>query len=582
MALIREEEINEIRSKADIVDVINHFVPLNRSGKEYRGKCPFHDDHDPSLHVSQEKQIFKCFVCGAGGNVFSFVRKFENVSFPEAVKRVADLTGYHLSVSVEEESPEQKDPRRTLLHRIMDETVKYTMYQLDTEAGAGVKKYLRERGMDENVCRKFQIGYNPAGESLYRFLKAKGYRETDMVDVNLVRIQAAGISDVFADRITFPIHDENGNPIAFSARTIRSGVESKYINTNETEIFTKGNTVYNYHRARNTARREGKIYVCEGVTDVIALDRAGIENAVATLGTACTTRQISLLKRIAARITFCYDGDHAGQAAILRAGKMARQAGCEVSVIRNETGQDPDEILMKSGAGALQELMKQEISWMEFVFSHLRSSYNLNNYLEKREFAQKVYEEIEQLDDEVDRKYFADQLADLTGFRFDVPAAVQVAVPLRKTASLISVPDGTRRAEEMILEMMMSSPRAVQQFEEKLGYMLDEKHQAIAMMMIDAVHTSGKVNPGALIDATDDLEMQSLIVELMDHETPYDEAVMNGAIRRILIAALEKEADAYRQQLGMELNQETRELILNRYDECLKKRRRYIDEENSK
>lgn len=128
----------------------------------------------------------------------------------------------------------------------------------------------------------------------------------------------------------------------------------------------------------------------------------------------------------------------------------------------------------------------------------------------------------------------------------------------------------------------MNSPRAVQQFEEKLGYMLDEKHQAIAMMMIDAVHTSGKVNPGALIDATDDLEMQSLIVELMDHETPYDEAVMNGAIRRILIAALEKEADAYRQQLGMELNQETRELILNRYDECLKKRRRYIDEENSK
>ena len=580
MVRISEEEIQAVRARADIVDVISHYLQVRRQGKNYKAVCPFHDDHDPSMNISPDLQIYKCFVCGAGGNVFSFVQKYEKISYPEAVGRVASLVGYTLSVNPEAYQP-KTDPHRENLYKVLNETIRFAAYQLNGRDGVNAKEYLYARGLNDDILTRFEIGYNPGGDSLYRFLHAKGYSDQDLVNVNVARITESGMHDVFSERIMFPIHDARGNPIGFSARTLR-GDTSKYINTNDTELFTKGDIVYNAHRAKTEARRQGKIYVCEGVTDVIAFAKAGIENAVCTLGTACTPHQISLLRSLAARIVFCYDGDKAGQAATYRGAKMAVDAGCDVSVIVNKTGLDPDEIIRTQSAEALQQMLRQEVTWIEFVLSYLSGRYNLNSYLEKKQFVEEAKAEISKLSDEADRQYFYDELSRISGMRIENTRqeTKNDYRPLKK----LSVKNGGDKAEELILCMMMTSAAAARTFEEELGYLNRPEHQTLAMMILDARHTYGTCSPAQLIDMSEDDKIRSLISTLASGEEygmPYDEKVMNGAIRKVKITVLSGEADAYKQQLNTDLNPLSRQLILNKYAECLRELRRYIDEENS-
>ena len=239
MARIEQEEIDALRNQADIVNVISHYIPVQRSGKGYKAICPFHNDHDPSMSISPERQIYKCFVCGNGGNVFTFVQNFEKVSFVEAVEKVAELTGFHLS-SKPAVSKVEVDPHKKALYNVLNETINYTMYQLDTSVALHAKEYLEKRGIDAETRKEFQIGYDPDRTSVTKFLRAKGFEEKDLVSSNVSRVNENGLFDVYAERITFPIHDMNGNPIGFSARTMDPDNPSKYINTNQTDIFTKG------------------------------------------------------------------------------------------------------------------------------------------------------------------------------------------------------------------------------------------------------------------------------------------------------------------------------------------------------
>ncbi|MCR5229065.1 MAG: DNA primase [Solobacterium sp.] len=579
MARIPEEEVNAVRAKADIVDVISKYLQVQKKGKDYKAVCPFHDDHDPSMTISPDKQIYKCFVCGAGGNVFTFVQNYENVSFPEAVEHVASLIGYRLSVSgTHEEKP--KDAHRENLYRILNETIRYTMYQMNTSEAQMEKVYLEKRGLNEDIREKFQIGFNPAGDVLLQFLKAKGYEERDMAACNVIRTGATGVHDVFSGRITFPIHDISGNPIGFSARTLDRDNPSKYINTNDTELFKKSDLVYNAHRARTSARREGKIFVCEGVTDVIAFARAGIENAVCTLGTSCTDHQIGILKNLAVKIVFCYDGDDAGQAATYRAAKMARKAGCTVSVIDNKTGLDPDEIIRERGAGALKELASQEISWMEFVLNYLQKHTNFQNYLEKKEFVQKAQAEINELEDEFDRKYFTEELSRISGFHLEYQP--KTTVFRRDKLAAVKIPSGSVQAEEQILAMMLASKSAAARFEERIGFLMDPSRNELAMLMIDAYRTRDRIDPSAFIDEVEDQNQKNLISKLTGSFAyrSYDSSLLDGAIRKVLITVKTNQADAFKEQLSHPMNQASREALLNEYQECLKELRGYIDEDS--
>ena len=534
MPSIREEDINAVRQKADIVDIIGHYLPVQKKGKSYVALCPFHDDHSPSMSISPDKQIYKCFVCNAGGNVFSFVQNYEKISFPEAVGRVASLVGYPLDIK--EAGPAiKKDPRKEKLYQILNEAIKYMMYELNSSEAIEQKEYLEKRGLDQTIREKFQIGYNPKADKLYQFLKAKGYEDKDLVACNLVRISEDGLHDVFYDRISFPIHDTYGNPIGFSARSINPNNASKYINTNETELFEKGNIVYNYHRARNEARKERCVYVCEGVTDVIAFAKAGIENCVCTLGTACTKQQIHLLKTLAPTVIFCYDGDDAGQRATYKAAKMARSIGLDVKIIKNTSEKDPDELIREEGKDAFLAWLSKNETWMEFVLRYFQRHVNMDNYGEKKEFVQKVLEEINQLEDDMDRQYFTEQLSKISGFNlaFTPKNEVPQAKHLKKTT--VALPNGTKEAEELLLQCMLENPEAAHYFEENLGFLNDETRQELAMMIVDAYRTHDVISASELMDSTNKKEIKTLIAKLSTEPsyTVYSEELMKGLARKV-------------------------------------------------
>ncbi len=580
MARIPQEEIQEIRRKADIVDIIGRYIPVQKKGREFRAVCPFHDDHDPSLHINADDQFYKCFVCNAGGTVFTFVQNYEHVSFPEAVGKVAELIGHPLSVKTSV-SPQKIDPEKERYYRVLNETIRFTCYEIGSEEATAARNYLEARGMDSAVREKFSIGFNPGKDRLTHFLHAKGYAESDMVAVNVSRTGVQGISDVFTDRITFPIHDRHGNPIGFSARTMDPENPSKYVNTTDTVLFHKGEIVFNAHRAAMAARREGKIYVCEGVTDVIAFSRAGIDNAVCTLGTACTVSQIRILKSLAPRIVFCYDGDNPGQNATMKAGRLARNENCEVGVVDNQTGLDPDEMLKNGGSDGLKQILSKELSWMEFVLKYLSERTNLNNYQERKDFVKRAKEEIDTLDDEMDRRYFTDELSRLSGFQLEYQPRRNETHAVRDREKRGPV-DGLVSAEEQILAMMMGHKDAAQRFTDTLGFLQDKDRYALAMLIIDAYRTKDTLNPSDLIDAAETQEQKNLITRLIDqwgYAKPYDQPALDGAIRKINITLKEARAEQFREQLAQSMNSESKQALMSKYIECLNDLRRYIDEE---
>lgn len=580
MPTIREEDINAVREKADIVDVIGHYLQVQRKGKSYVALCPFHDDHSPSMSISQDKQIYKCFVCNAGGNVFSFVQNYEKISFPEAVGRVASLVGYPLTIT---DSYQQKkvDPHKETLYKLLNEAIKFFMYELNSEEAKQEKEYLEKRGLDQATRERFQIGYNPKGDKLYAFLKAKGYHEKDMVACNLIRTAEDGLHDVFYGRITFPIHDKDGNPIGFSARSLDANTTSKYINTNETELFEKGKLLFNYHRARNQARKEKEVYIAEGVTDVIAFQKAGIENCVCTLGTACTKQQIQQLKQLAPTVVFCYDGDDAGQNATYKAARLAKDAGIDVLVVNNKTGKDPDEILREQDKEGLINLSKNTIPWMEFVIQYHSRKVNMDNYLEKKEFVQKTLTEIQALEDPLDRQHYSQVLSQLTGFTLDLEQPSKPVTPIQHKVSS-KIPNGAKEAEEAILYYMLQEEEASHDFETNLGFLNDRDRNELALMIVDAYRTQETIDAMRLMDSTKNEEIKKLIASLLaEEEKPnYTEAIMHGLARKVKIYAKTKEADGYKEQLEQDLNEVTQQLVLTKYHQCLTDLRRYIDEDN--
>ena len=378
---IPQADIDNIRQQADIVDIIGRYIPIEKKGSNaYRAICPFHDDHDPSLSISPSRQIFKCFVCQKGGNVFGFVQEYEKVDYIQAVAKVAQMINYPLDMS--KIVPVKRiDSKFAAYYDLLHEMIKFCRYSLNTSDGLRAKEYLLARKMDDKIIDMFDIGYNGKNNSVYNFLTAKKYSKQAMIETNIIFDNEYGESDVFANRIVFPIHDEFGNPIGFTARALDDNA-SKYINTSTTPIYVKGNFVYNMHRAKSFAKKANKIIVVEGVMDVIAFAKAGIYNVVATLGTAITAKQLHLIKQCSMNIVLAYDGDNAGQNAIYKAGIMAVDAGFEVSVYRNETTLDPDELIQSKGISYLQKSIDQPYAWMEFLFNYLQKKYNLEVYSE--------------------------------------------------------------------------------------------------------------------------------------------------------------------------------------------------------
>ncbi len=562
---IAEEDINAIRSSADIVDIIGHFLPLVRKGKGMSAVCPFHDDHDPSLSISQDKQMYKCFVCQKGGNVFTFVQDFEKISFVEAVVKVAQIIDYPLHVEVKEVI---HDPRQHALHKCMQEAISYMSFQLHASEGANASSYLVKRGLNKEIMEMFEIGFNGPNNQVVKFLQAKGFSEADIVACNIGRWNDVGIADVFFNRIAFPIHDARGNPVAFSARTMDPNVQSKYINSNENELYTKGQIIYNYHRAKQHVKRAGYIILCEGVMDVIAFARAGIYNAVATLGTACTPEQIRLLKQSSRRVVLCYDADNAGQKATLKVAKEIIAVGCEVTIVNNATGLDPDDIVNKYGPEELKSMLDHPLTWIEFVFEQYKKQFNLENYSDKKQFTQLVKTEIDCLKDDFDRQEFTHRLSQLTGFslsqlKSDVSVAKQVKSVAR--VRLKPIESGKMNAESTILSQMLLSNQACEIFKKQLGFLASDLGQQCAILIVDQYRKNNQLNVADLINQCTSDEQRRKIIALSTDEmyvSNYDEDLLRGAIRRFRAALLKEQIDEMQTQIKTITNLESKAALI--------------------
>ena len=534
--MIPEAVVQEIRDSANIREVIGHYIPLVKKGRNYTAVCPFHDDHDPSLSISEDKQIYKCFVCGKGGNVFRFVMDFKHCSFEEAVVEVASIIGKPINYQVSTvKKPKSKYER---LYEMMDETKRFTNYLLSTNGGKQAHDYLLERGLSEEVIERFKIGYNPKDNVLYRYLKEKGYSDEEMIKANLARLTDYGMQDVFYDRIMFPINDEYGRCIAFTARAL-SDNQAKYINTAETVIYTKGNVIYNADCAQEAIKKAGRVVVCEGVMDVIAFARAGIDYVVATLGTACSEQQLKLLQTHSKHLLLAYDGDAAGQNAILKLGKMAYQSGLSVGVIDNQSGLDPDEIIKTYKEKALRDLVGNEIHFIDFAIKYYAKRSNLNNYSERKSMAISVGELIDLVPDEYDRVNFEQSLYDLTKIQ-RLPNKTKEKCYNKKSKQEFVQPkysiDGLTKAEYTILSEMAISKRAVQIYQQDLGCMLSDVNEKLAVMIVEEYRKFGECRYDRIYDECNDDNIRKLIADLATFEfmpLEFNEEILKGAILKV-------------------------------------------------
>lgn len=396
--------INEIRSKVDIVDIISSYLPLTQKGKNFFGVCPFHDDTNPSMSVSREKQIYRCFSCGASGNVFNFIMDYEHVSFKEALSILANKTG----IEIKGLKLDKKESKYDKLYEIYELAHKYYQNNMSSSYAKKAKEYLNNRHIDEDMIKEYKIGLSlDKNDNLTKLLLSKGYDLNTLNNIGLTNYD----KDVYTNRIMFPLYDLNGRVVGFSGRRYDGIKENKYVNTKGTDIFQKGETLYNYHNAREFVRSKNQVIVMEGFMAVIRTLTTGIKNVVALMGTAMTKEQANLIKRLSTNVVLCFDGDEPGRKACLDNGNELEKLGCDVSIVELDGGLDPDDYILKYGGDDFKNLVKNAITLSDYRIKRLKKNINLNSDLEKTEYINNVLAETSKIEDEIHQEFILKKLA---------------------------------------------------------------------------------------------------------------------------------------------------------------------------
>ena len=389
---ITNEMINEIRNKVDIVEVISKYVPLTQRGKNYFGVCPFHDDHSPSMSVSKEKQIFTCFSCGATGNVFTFVADYEHIGFYDAVRLLGNQVGYNLG------NKSLTKNKNAESYEIYEQACKFYQNSLNSLLGKNANEYLEKRKIDKESVKKFRMGLSISKTSLTDYLISKGYSLKKLIELGLSNENG---TDLFSNRIMFPLYDLEGNIVAFSGRIYNTKDGSKYINTKETSIFKKGNILYNYHNAKEMLKKNSSVIVMEGFMDVIRANTIGITNCIATMGTALTKQNANLLKKMSDNIILCFDGDKAGEEATTSAINILKEIDVTPKVVRLEEELDPDEYILKYGKEKFTSKINNPESTIEFLMEQHKTNKNLTDIEDITRYINESLNDLLQIDDMV-------------------------------------------------------------------------------------------------------------------------------------------------------------------------------------
>lgn len=563
-----EEIIEEVRSRNDIVDLISTYVPLKKKGSSYFGLCPFHNEKSPSFSVSRDKQMYYCFGCGAGGNVFTFLMEYENFSFPEALKYLAERAGMELPEEELNEEAKRAMDEKSRLREMNKLSANYFYYLLHSKRGQKGLAYLKDRGITDETIKHFGLGYADIyNDDLYRFLKSKGYSDEDLKDSALVTIdERRGGNDKFWNRVMFPIMDVNNRVIGFGGRVMGDG-SPKYLNSKETKLFDKSRNLYGLNFARSSRKKE--IILCEGYMDVISMHQAGFTNAVAALGTAFTSGHGTLLKRYTENVILSFDSDEAGQRAILRAIPILKEAGLTIRVLDLTPYKDPDEFIKGLGAQALEERIRKAMSSFMFQVKVAAGRYNQDDPEEKTQFQHEAAKLLATIEEPLERKNYieavsreyyigARELEDLVNYYgtagYSSSQRQQTAPRQSERRQPVSEAkeEKKKQPQKLLLTWMVNEPQLFEKLEGIIGPddFYEQIYHGVALLLFKQYEEEKSVIPGKILNQYTDLDDQKKIAELFNttlkiSPSPEDrDKALNDIVRRVKEDSIEQQMNA--------------------------------------
>ena len=521
-----EEIIAEVQQKNDIVDVISQYVHLQKKGSNYTCCCPFHNEKTPSFSVNQARQIYKCFGCGEGGSVITFLQKYENMTFPEAIKFLAERAGVALPEETNSKANRARENRRARLLEVNKEAAKYYYYILRSSRGDVGMDYLERRGLTEETRNQFGLGYaTVSGNDIVAYLKSKGFKDEEIRDSGLASFsEQKGLSSKFWNRVMFPIQDSNHRVIGFGGRVMGEG-EPKYLNSPETEIFDKSRNLYGLNFAR-TSRKKNFI-LCEGYMDVIALHQAGFNQAVASLGTAFTSGQANLLRRYTTDVLLAYDSDGAGTKAAIRAIQILRETGLYSKVINMKPYKDPDEFIKNLGAEEFQKRIDEAENSFLFRVRIAEQNYDMQDADGRTRFYKEVAGMLSEFADEIERENYLTAVANQYGVSRDGLREQVVKSAMRGEVKALQRPqsamgadkaradDSKRKPQQLLLTWLAEEPELYSRIKPYITAedFTDELYKPVAKRFLADLEV-GNANPALLISLIEDPEEQSKISAL--------------------------------------------------------------------
>lgn len=568
-----DEVIEEVRSSNNIVDIIGGYVRLQKKGSSYFGLCPFHNEKSPSFSVSPNKQMYYCFGCGAGGNVFTFIMEYENQTFPEAVKILADRAGIALPEAELTEEQKRERNKRQLLLEINKTAANYFYYQLNGDQGQQAREYLENRRLSKETQIHFGLGYaSKYSNDLYLYLKKKGYQDQILKETGLLTYdEKRGAHDKFWNRVMFPIMDVNNRVIGFGGRVMGDGTP-KYLNSPETMLFDKSRNLYGLNYARTS--RKPYMIICEGYMDVIAMHQAGFTNAVASLGTAFTAQHSVLLKRYTQEIRLAYDSDGAGQKAALRAIPILKSAGINVRVIHMDPYKDPDEFIKNLGTEAFQERIDAAESSFMFEISVLEKNYKQSDPEGRASFMKAMARRLLEFPQELERNIYIDAIAGRYGIaseelkrmvnsfgasmsREQVEAAIyqqqeREEMPAKKR---VEKEDSVLTAQKFFLTWLIEEPSI---YDKTKAYINEDDfveplYHHVAALVFEELRATGQVMPARILNQFEDVEEQKTAASLFntrlktDDDPAVREKALNETVKRIKKNSLELKSRSVRE-----------------------------------
>ena len=502
MAYINNEVVNEIRNKTDIVDVISKYVNLTKKGKNYFGICPFHDDHSPSMSVSPDKQIYTCFSCGASGNVFTFVADYEKISFHEAVRLLGEKVGIEVEKSI------TSDAKKDDYFDIYNIANKFYQNSLFTNLGKNAIEYLEKRNIDKETIKKFGIGLSIQKVSLTDYLVNKKYSIDKLIDCGITNDNG---HDIFINRIMFPIYDLNGNPVAFSGRIYNTRDTAKYVNTKETDKFKKGKILYNYHIAKEQLKKNDSIIIMEGQMDVIRASTIGINNCIATMGTALTKDHKNIIRNMANTIILCFDGDSAGEKATISAIELLEDTDTNIKIVRLPDNMDPDEYILKNGKASFLAQIKSASSLIDYKMELLKKSKDFSNIKDVSSYINSALKELVNEKDDIIIELNLKKISD--NFNIEYKTIKDKYNKLIKNKKIIIKEIKPKNnynkydmAENYLIYYMLKDTKVLNMVENRVGYFPNKNIRELSNEIIYYFHKYGIINVADFISYISDRE----------------------------------------------------------------------------